>query len=47
LERARDGHDGRPAAQNPYDDPEFFAGYSRLERFGSGRTKAFDGQRLR
>jgi ubiquinone/menaquinone biosynthesis C-methylase UbiE len=28
--------------QNLYDDPEFFAGYSRLERFGSGWTKAFE-----
>ncbi len=26
--------------QNTYDDPEFFAGYSKLERFGSGWTKA-------
>jgi len=28
--------------QNPYDDPAFFAGYSQLERFGSGWTKAFE-----
>jgi 2-polyprenyl-3-methyl-5-hydroxy-6-metoxy-1,4-benzoquinol methylase len=28
--------------QNIYDDPEFFAGYSRLERFGSGWTKALE-----
>jgi 2-polyprenyl-3-methyl-5-hydroxy-6-metoxy-1,4-benzoquinol methylase len=28
--------------QNAYDDPEFFAGYSKLERFGSGWTKAFE-----
>ena len=26
--------------QNIYDDPEFFAGYSRLERFGAGWTQA-------
>jgi 2-polyprenyl-3-methyl-5-hydroxy-6-metoxy-1,4-benzoquinol methylase len=30
--------DDRP--QNVYDDPEFFAGYSRLERFGAGWTRA-------
>jgi len=30
------------APQNLYDDPEFFAGYSRLERFGSGWTRAFE-----
>jgi hypothetical protein len=36
-----------PLPQNPYDDQELFAGYSRLERFGSGRTKAFGGRRLR
>jgi SAM-dependent methyltransferase len=28
--------------QNIYDDPHFFAGYSRLERFGAGWTKAFE-----
>jgi 2-polyprenyl-3-methyl-5-hydroxy-6-metoxy-1,4-benzoquinol methylase len=28
--------------QNAYDDPDFFAGYSRLERFGPGWTKAFE-----
>jgi SAM-dependent methyltransferase len=28
--------------QNIYDDPAFFAGYSGLERFGSGWTKAFE-----
>jgi len=28
--------------QNAYDDPEFFAGYSRLERFGAGWTKALE-----
>ena len=28
--------------QNMYDDPSFFAGYSRLERFGAGWTKAFE-----
>lgn len=28
--------------QNVYDDPDFFAGYSRLERFGAGWTKAFE-----
>jgi 2-polyprenyl-3-methyl-5-hydroxy-6-metoxy-1,4-benzoquinol methylase len=28
--------------QNPYDDPRFFAGYSQLERFGSGWTKAVE-----
>src|SRR3989441_2001512 len=31
-----------PPPQNTYDDPDFFAGYSRLERFGSGWTKAFE-----
>src|SRR4051794_9280066 len=28
--------------QNVYDDPAFFAGYSRLERFGTGWTTAFE-----
>jgi SAM-dependent methyltransferase len=28
--------------QNIYDDPRFFAGYSRLERFGAGWTKALE-----
>jgi SAM-dependent methyltransferase len=28
--------------QNIYDDPAFFAGYSRLERFGAGWTTAFE-----
>jgi SAM-dependent methyltransferase len=28
--------------QNIYDDPSFFAGYSQLERFGAGWTKAFE-----
>ena len=28
--------------QNIYDDPRFFAGYSHLERFGSGWTKAVE-----
>ncbi len=28
--------------QNIYDDPTFFAGYSQLERFGAGWTKAFE-----
>jgi 2-polyprenyl-3-methyl-5-hydroxy-6-metoxy-1,4-benzoquinol methylase len=31
-----------PPPQNAYDDPEFFAGYSRLERFGAGWTKALE-----
>jgi 2-polyprenyl-3-methyl-5-hydroxy-6-metoxy-1,4-benzoquinol methylase len=31
-----------PPHQNIYDDPGFFAGYSRLERFGSGWTEAFE-----
>ena len=31
-----------PPPQNVYDDPDFFAGYSRLERFGEGWTKAFE-----
>jgi len=31
-----------PPPQNAYDDPDFFAGYSQLERFGSGWTKAFE-----
>lgn len=30
------------APQNIYDDPRFFAGYSRLERFGAGWTKAYE-----
>ena len=29
-------------SQNVYDDPEFFAGYSRLERFGAGWTRAME-----
>jgi 2-polyprenyl-3-methyl-5-hydroxy-6-metoxy-1,4-benzoquinol methylase len=33
-----------PPPQNAYDDPEFFAGYSKLERFGAGWTKAFEHQ---
>jgi SAM-dependent methyltransferase len=33
--------DERPP-QNIYDDPEFFAGYSRLERFGAGWTRAYE-----
>lgn len=28
--------------QNVYDDPAFFAGYSRMERFGTGWTKAVE-----
>lgn len=28
--------------QNIYDDPEFFAGYSKLERFGAGWTQAYE-----
>jgi SAM-dependent methyltransferase len=28
--------------QNVYDDPAFFAGYSRLERFGTGWQQAFE-----
>jgi SAM-dependent methyltransferase len=28
--------------QNIYDDPDFLAGYSRLERFGSGWTRAVE-----
>jgi ubiquinone/menaquinone biosynthesis C-methylase UbiE len=28
--------------QNIYDDPDFFAGYSRLERFGTGWTRAME-----
>ncbi|MDP8923061.1 MAG: class I SAM-dependent methyltransferase [Chloroflexota bacterium] len=28
--------------QNIYDDPRFFAGYSRLDRFGPGWTEAFE-----
>ena len=31
-----------PPPQNIYDDPEFFSGYSRLERFGAGWDKAFE-----
>jgi SAM-dependent methyltransferase len=29
-------------AQNVYDKPEFFAGYSQMERFGTGWTKALE-----
>jgi SAM-dependent methyltransferase len=32
----------RTPPQNVYDDPEFFAGYSKLERFGAGWTKAYE-----
>jgi 2-polyprenyl-3-methyl-5-hydroxy-6-metoxy-1,4-benzoquinol methylase len=28
--------------QNVYDDPDFFAGYAQLERFGAGWTKAYE-----
>ena len=31
-----------PSPQNVYDDPAFFAGYSRLERFGAGWTTAVE-----
>jgi len=31
-----------PPPQNIYDDPEFFAGYSRLERFGAGWRGAYE-----
>jgi SAM-dependent methyltransferase len=31
-----------PPPQNVYDDPAFFAGYSRLERFGAGWRQAFE-----
>lgn len=31
-----------PSPQNVYDDPQFFAGYSRLERFGAGWTRAYE-----
>ena len=31
-----------PPPQNVYDDPAFLAGYSRLERFGAGWTKAVE-----
>jgi 2-polyprenyl-3-methyl-5-hydroxy-6-metoxy-1,4-benzoquinol methylase len=31
-----------PSPQNIYDDPAFFAGYTRLERFGAGWTKAYE-----
>jgi SAM-dependent methyltransferase len=30
------------APQNVYDDPRFFAGYSRMERFGSGWDRAME-----
>lgn len=30
------------APQNAYDDPDFFAGYSQLERFGAGWTLALE-----
>src|SRR5918911_3461894 len=28
--------------QNIYDDPEFFSGYARLPRFGTGWSEAFE-----
>jgi SAM-dependent methyltransferase len=31
-----------PHPQNIYDDPDFFAGYSKLERFGAGWTRAYE-----
>src|SRR5262245_45412168 len=31
-----------PTAQNIYDDPNFFAGYSSLERFGAGWRRAME-----
>src|SRR5436305_1722193 len=31
-----------PPPQNIYDDSSFFAAYSRLDRFGSGWTGAFE-----
>src|SRR5215213_7851646 len=31
-----------PTPQNVYDDPAFFAGYSRLERFGTGWKTAVE-----
>jgi SAM-dependent methyltransferase len=31
-----------PPPQNIYDDPDFFDGYSKLERFGEGWTRAFE-----
>jgi SAM-dependent methyltransferase len=31
-----------PEPQNIYDDPAFFAGYSRFERFGNGWTAAYE-----
>ena len=42
MEPAGDGMAMTATPQNLYDDPEFFAGYSRLERFGPGWTKAFE-----
>ena len=33
-------HSGDP--QNIYDDPDFFAGYSTLERFGAGLERAME-----
>jgi 2-polyprenyl-3-methyl-5-hydroxy-6-metoxy-1,4-benzoquinol methylase len=32
--------------QNVYDDPDFFAGYSRLERFGAGWQRAMEHEDL-
>jgi len=38
----RPGLDDDRPPQNIYDDPEFLAGYSRLERFGPGWTRAVE-----
>jgi SAM-dependent methyltransferase len=32
----------QPPPQNIYDDPDFFAGYSKLARFGAGWTTAYE-----
>jgi ubiquinone/menaquinone biosynthesis C-methylase UbiE len=36
------GGGARDKPQNVYDDPEFFAGYSQMERFGPGWHKALE-----
>jgi SAM-dependent methyltransferase len=34
--------DPEDAPQNVYDDPQFFAGYATLERFGAGWERAME-----
>src|SRR5919204_1296329 len=35
-------YSGLSDAQNVYDNPEFFAGYSQMERFGAGWSRALE-----